>query len=136
MKRIFWGLLASGTVALVGCSGCGGDVVVEPGTAGGGGQSTSTAADGSSGSSTGSGFKCFSCARIFDNSDFDPSLLCPDSIAIHAALTVCVCEVHCPAECADYFCSGSFLNSVCDLCADPACPAEMVACEEDYYPPD
>ena len=134
MKRIFWSLLGSGAVALVG-NGCGGDVVIEPGPGGAGGQSTSTTTDGAGGSSTGSGFKCFPCARIYDSSDFDPSLLCPDSIAIHAALTACVCEVNCTAECADYFCKGAHLGGVCDNCADPACPSEMAACEADYYPP-
>ena len=136
MKRIFWSVLASGAVALIGCGGCAGDVVIEPGTAGAGGESSSSTTEGAGGSGTGSGFKCFPCARIFDSSDFEPSKLCPDSVTIHAALTACVCEANCPMECADRFCSGRFLDSVCELCADPACPSEMAACEDDYYPPD
>ena len=134
MKRIFWSLLASGAVALVGCSGCGGDVVIEPGEAGAGGQSTSTSTGGAGGSGTGGGDPCFQCARAFDSSDFQPSKLCPDSVPIHAALAACVCDTNCPTECADYFCSGWFLDGVCSLCADPACPSEMAACKDDYYP--
>ena len=136
MKRIFWSLLASGAVALVGCSGCGGDVVIQPGTGGAGGQSSSTTAEGTGGSSTGSNSECFRCARVFDSSLFQPSKLCPDSAPIHAALTACVCEVNCPTECADYFCKGAHLGGSCDNCADPACPAEMAACKDDYYPPE
>lgn len=136
MKLIFfWSWLAIGAFALVGCGGCGGDVVIEPGTAGAGGQSGSTTTAGAGSSSTGSGFKCFPCARIFDNSNFEPSKLCPDSVAIHAALTACVCEANCPTECAAFFCGGGILDTVCALCADPACPAERAACEADYYPP-
>ena len=135
MKRIFWSLLASGAVALIGCGGCGGDVVIAPGTAGAGGDSSSSTTAEAGGSGTGGGFKCFPCARIFDDSDFEPSKLCPDSIAIHAALTACVCEANCPTECADYFCKGAHLGGACDNCADPACPAEMAACRNDYYPP-
>ena len=136
MKFIFWSMVVSGVFALLGCDGCGGDVVVvEPGTGGAGGQAGSTTSTGSSGSGTGGKEECFPCARMFDYSGFESSKVCPASVDRYAALEACVCNGACEPDC-DTFCDGFVMLYPCDLCTEQSCAAELAACLDDYYPPE
>jgi hypothetical protein len=136
MKRICWSVLVGCAFALAGCEGCGGDVVVEPGTGGAGGWSETSGTMESSGSGTGGSSECFPCARMLDDAGFESSKLCPEAVALHAALTSCVCGGPCPACDDQDFCDGFFMSGLCSPCAEQVCASQMAACLADNYPPD
>ena len=73
---------------------------------------------------------CSSCSAAVTGKG-DPTNVCASSLDAFSALSSCVCQVHCNAECGGNVCVGGTPPADCLSCLQNACPAELSACLAD-----
>lgn len=144
-------LFALGLVVVT-VAACGGKVVVESGTGGAGGTSTTlTTADGApdpvtvgpsvvaASVTTGTGTGCdpgLTCAAAITPPDGNPTKLCDNTVSakLYDALVQCTCADVCQIQCASSVCVSGSPSSTCAECLqDPAngCGNQLNACAND-----
>lgn len=95
------------------------------------GESGTTLATSGSEGTTAEG-PCVRCAAVLAGGE-DPSLLCPDSVALFDALTACSCTGACTVHCSN-ICVGQMPTPPCQMCLDDevaGCGLEQKACAQD-----